>query len=478
MTLPICSTEDVRAAERACPRELADGTLMARAAMAVATEAIDMLHADGGVVGREVLLLVGAGDNGGDALFAGARLAARGVRVTAVALSSRMHEAAALAFRDAGGRVTDTPGALMLLDRLALAIDGIVGIGSSRPLEGDAALLARALADAAIPTLAVDVPSGVHADTGAVAGAAVMAQRTITFGALRRAHVITPAALHCGDVHVADIGVPMPSRDAAVTTDAPWFEAPAPGLDKYARGVAGVVTGSLAFPGAAALSAGAAARAGCGMVRHFGPMPHAVVAEHPEVVATTRSEIVQHPRTQAWLVGCGIGLDADAADAVASVLAMTAPVVIDADAITLLAAKPALQQAVRARTAHTVLTPHAGEAQRLALGLGVEIDLDTDRLGAAQALARSLDAVILLKGPTTIVTDGTRFLGTPPLGARLATAGSGDVLAGILVGALARWAPLPSVLELVAAGALRHARAAQEASLVASDLVRALDAGQ
>ncbi len=483
MNLPVLTASAVRDAERRFPRELADGTLMDRAAMAVATEAMAMLRETGSVVGRTVLLLVGGGDNGGDALMAGARLARRGARVVAVPLAARMHGAGAHALQAAGGRITDAPGALALFDRLDLAIDGIVGIGSTRPLAGDAALLARALADAAVPTLAIDLPSGVHADTGAVTGTTIRADRTVTFGALRRAHVIAPAALRCGDVHVADIGVPMASDDVAVTSEDGWFAAAAPDVDKYARGVAGVVTGSVAYPGAAILSSAAAARSGCGMVRNFGPTAPMVVAAHPMVVPAGRADIVYHPRTQAWLVGCGIGTDADAAAAVQAVLDMPHPVVLDADALTVVANNPALRTKVRDRIAPTLITPHAGEAMRLAEGLGCPIDLDADRLGGAQAIARALAVVVLLKGPTTIVTDGTRWIATPPLGSRLATAGSGDVLAGIIVGALARWeaeAPLgtPEVMAIAAAAAVRHARAARGGSPVATDLLDGLDAGQ
>jgi len=482
MTIPVLTSDEVRAAERAFPELLADGTLMQRAATAVATECMAVLREHGGVVGRYALLLVGAGDNGGDALFAGARLARRGVATVAVPVASRMHEAGLLAFQAAGGRIVDVEGALELFDRIDIVIDGIVGLGSSRGLDGVAAFLVRAIDDAQLFTVSIDVPSGVHADTGAVSGVAVHADVTITFGALRPAHVIAPAALHCGDVLIADIDVPMHSDDHAVTGEGVWFAPPSPDADKYARGVVGIVTGSAMYPGAALLSTSAAMRSGCGLVRYFGDASDIVVAANPEIVPAAHEDI-REMRCNAWLVGCGLGVDADAASALRSVLHRDEPVVVDADAITLLALDARLQELLRSRTAPTLLTPHAGEASRIANALGISIDLHSDRLGAARAIARSLECCVLLKGPTTLITNGERFLATPLLGAQLATAGSGDVLAGLIAGAAARWNAIAAIqetafMELAAAAALRHAAAALPADTVASDLLDGLDQGE
>lgn len=485
LTLPVLSADQVRAAEQRHPHLLADGTLMQRAAFAVATECIDVLHRTGAIPGRHVLLLVGAGDNGGDALFAGAFLARRGAAVFALPLGDRMHEGGLQALRAAGGRVVDAEGALALFDRLDLVVDGIVGLGSSRPLDGLAALMARAIADAQLFTVAVDVPSGVHTDTGAVPGVAVHADLTVTFGALRRAHLVTPAALRCGEVRVADIGVAMDGPDRAVLDEGSWFAPPAADADKYARGVVGVVTGSSRYPGAAILSTGAALRSGCGLVRYFGGARASVSLPHPEVVAAS-DEGIGNARCQAWAVGSGGGLDEEALEALVAVLMHDAPAVVDADALTLIARDRHLQELVRARAARgllTLLTPHTGELERLASGLGLLVDVEADRVGAARAVAQALAAVVLFKGPATIVTDGTDFVVTPLLGAQLATAGSGDVLAGLLGGALARWsAPrkleVPELMELAAACAIRHAAAARDSDTVASDLVVGLEAAQ
>lgn len=456
--------------------QLPAGTLMDRAAAAIASECFDVFRQHGGIVGRQVLLLVGSGDNGGDALFAGVRLLKRGVAVSALPLGSRMHADGAAAFARAGGRVIDTVAALELFDRLDLVIDGIVGLGSARGLEGDAALIARALADADIFTLAIDVPSGVHTDTAAVPGTAIAADLTITFGALRPAHVVVPAALHCGEVYVADIGVNMTGTNVVATSEEPFFDPPAADADKYARGVVGVVTGSLQYPGAALLSVASALHSGCGMVRYFGAVHDAVVQAYPEVVPSDSAGIASAHRVQAWVVGCGLGTDSK--QALLDVLATNAPVVVDADALTILSMHADARTAL-ARDALTILTPHAGEAARLAAAYGLQLDLDGDRIGAAKAIALATRSIVLLKGPSTLVTDGDHYLVTPLLGAQLATAGSGDVLAGLLAGALARWSvagaiPPQRAMQIAAAAAIRHAAAAEPEDTTASDLIEGL----
>lgn len=476
----ICSVAQIRAHERAIPALLDSGVLMDRAATAVATHCLLILKQHGPVVGRRVLLLVGQGDNGGDALFAGAKLQARGVSVTAVAVGERLHAAGAAAFRARGGRVVDTPTALALLPDIDLVVDGIVGLGSTRGLEGDAALLARAVADEDLFTVAVDVPSGVIADTGAVPGVAVSANVTVTFGALRRAHVVTPAALQCGDVIVADIGVPMPSPDECVTEQAHWFTDPDAAADKYSRGVVGVVTGSAQYTGAALLSTGAASRGGAGFVRYFGPAADTVVAAHPQVVVAPHAAIPGAHRVDAWVVGCGIGLDDAAVAAVLAVLQHEAPVLLDADALTALGQWLELRDALRRRHELgrvTLLTPHVGEATRLAAGYGVDVDLLGDRLAAVHALATATGAAVLLKGPTTLVVGAGALRASRPLGSVLATAGSGDVLAGLIGSALARWQaqrPLTAadVRDIAIAAAVRHAGAANGFGTSATDLMR------
>lgn len=483
--LPVLSADAVRAAEARCPKLLADGTLMQRAAHAVAAECFGVFRSHGAIVGRRVLLLVGSGDNGGDALFAGAVMAARGVAVFACATSGRMPDAGVSALLRAGGRVIAQADALGQLARFDLVLDGIVGLGSTRSLEGVAAVMAKAVAEAAVFTVAVDLPSGVHADTGAISGVSIEADLTITFGALRRAHVVVPAAFRCGEIVVADIGIPMASADFEVTDEGVWFAPPAANSDKYARGVVGLVTGSSNYPGAALLSIGAALQSGCGMVRYFGSARASVLIAYPEVIARDETEVAQ-AHCQAWIVGCGGGTDAAAAALLETVLAQDVPVLVDADAITLLSSDSGLRALVAARAARgllTLLTPHAGELKRLADGLGLTIDIHADRLNAAMTVANALSVVVLLKGPATLVTNGVNFVSTPLLDSQLATAGSGDVLAGLVGGAIARWSAArvltaQELMELAAACALRHSSAVLPADTTASDLLVGLEQAQ
>jgi hydroxyethylthiazole kinase-like uncharacterized protein yjeF len=259
-----------------------DGTLMARAAAGLAAAVVDLL---GGAYGRRVLLLVGSGDNGGDALYAGALLARRGSAVEVVRLGSTVHEAGLAALRAVGGRVV-APGEAARPD---VVVDGIVGIGGRPGLRDDAAAeLAR---HEGVPVVAVDVPSGVSVDDGRLEGPHVRADLTVTFGTHKVAHLVDPAADACGAVLLVDIGLELPP--AAVTALRPDDVAallPRPrGADhKYTRGVVGLRTGA-AYPGAGLLSVAGAAIGLAGMVRYAGPdaVFEQVRLVHPEVVAAT-----------------------------------------------------------------------------------------------------------------------------------------------------------------------------------------------
>ena len=408
----------VRAAEGAALAALPEGALMQRAAAGLATVCARLL---GGVYGARVLLLVGSGDNGGDALYAGARLAARGARVEALLLGRRAHEDGLAALRRAGGSVVGTVGTGAR--RVDLVVDGITGIGGSGGLREPAASAVAALPEEAL-IVAVDVPSGVDADTGEVSGAAVRADVTVTFGVLKAGLVIDPGAGYAGVVELVDIGLDLPGPAPVEVLQAADVAAlvprPARESDKYRRGVLGVAAGSDQYAGAAVLCTGGAVRGGAGMVRYVGAdLPTALVRSRwPEVV-------VGEGRVQAWAVGSGGG--GDAAAHLNRAVADGVPLLVDADALEVFAA-------LTDRTVPALLTPHAGELARL---LGVERDdVEAARLAHARRAARELDAVVLLKGSTTLVArpDGrvrANPTGTPALG----TAGSGDVLAG-LCGAL------------------------------------------
>lgn len=425
--LGVWTTEQVKAAEDRLLARTPEGALMRKAAFGVATVAASLLRSSaGGTAGRRVTLLVGAGNNGGDALWAGAFLRRRSVAVTAVLLSpGRAHPEGLSAFRKAGGRVSDD------LDDPDLVIDGIVGLSARGPLRpAAAALVDRVRA----PIVAVDLPSGVDPDTGAVDGPAVRAAVTVTFGARKPVHVLNVE--HCGEVRLVDIGLgpELPDPDL-ITLEADdvacAWRLPGPEDDKYTQGVTGVAAGSATYPGAAVLSAGAAVLATSGMVRYAGWAADEVRSRWPELIATGTVE--DAGRVQAWVAGPGLGTGQTGRDVLTAVLADAVPTCVDADGITLLASTPSLWDA-RDPDAPVVLTPHDREFARIAGPLG--ITLGTDRVVAARALAKRLDAVVLLKGNATVVAapDG-RTLVNAARSSWLATAGSGDVLTG-LIGAL------------------------------------------
>ncbi|WP_166390952.1 bifunctional ADP-dependent NAD(P)H-hydrate dehydratase/NAD(P)H-hydrate epimerase [Nocardioides ochotonae] len=450
------TVEQVRAAEAELMARLPAGTLMQRAAHGLAHAVLDLL--DGGY-GRRVVLLVGSGDNGGDALHAGALLARRGCRVEAWLLSPRAHEGGLAALRAAGGRVVrGVPDAPSRPERPDVVLDGIVGIGGQPGLRAEAVAALAALAG--VPVVAVDVPSGVGVDTGELDGPHVRAALTVTFGTHKVAHLVDPAAAACGVLHLVDIGLdlPAPVLEALQPHDvARLLPRPAPDAQKYARGVVGVRAGSARYPGAAVLSVAGAATGLCGMVRVVGdPAVTAQVREaHPEVVGDGR--------VQAWVVGSGA--DDAAAEALAAATGDGVPVVVDADALAHVSGPLPVP---------AVLTPHAGE---LAAMLGVtRAEVEAAPLAFARRAATTYDAVVLLKGRHTLIVGPTgpgrvTTAGTP----WLATAGAGDVLGG-LIGALLAAGLDP--FDAASVGSWLHGAAATFASgggpLVAGDVARAL----
>ncbi len=463
----------IREAEAALMARLPSGALMQRAATGLALAAVRMLRdPPGRVVGGRVLLAVGAGNNGGDALFAGALLTARGVRVDAVLLApDHAHSGGLQALRRAGGRAVthDGPGVSALVARADLALDGIVGIGGQGGLRPAAAALMSELADAGVAVLAVDLPSGVDADTGTVTEPYVHASRTVTFGALKPAHCIDPGAAACGEVELVDIGLtPYLPEDPALQLVGPADVAQMPTPDgesqKYSRGVLGVRAGSAGYPGAAVLCTAGALAGPIGMVRFVGPddVARSVVDRFPEVVPGDG-------RVQAWAIGPGLGADRGAE--VDRVLADGVPVLIDADGLAALGDRVPDGAVVLA-------TPHAGELARM---LGVDrAAVESRRLEHATRAALQTGATVLLKGNTTVVAapDGRVRVsdsGTP----YLATAGAGDVLSGF-AGSL-----LAAGLDPLTAGSLGawlHGMAARRAvgtparQIVAADVADELPA--
>ncbi|QNP70738.1 NAD(P)H-hydrate dehydratase [Streptomyces roseirectus] len=425
--------ETVRQAEQTLISRLPDGTLMHRAAAGLATACANLL---GKVYARKVVLLVGSGDNGGDTLYAGARLSRRGAAVTAILLTpDRTHQQALTAFTRAGGRTTTPDNAQHTLKQADLLIDGVVGIGGRGGLRPPATDLIRAAEHHHVPIVAVDLPSGVDADTGEVHGEAVHATLTVTFGTHKPALLIDPAREHAGVVHLVDIGLTLPPPEAEALQH-PDVSAllPHPGAtsDKYRRGVVGIAAGSNRYPGAAVLAVAGALRGGAGAVRYTGPATAEVLARFPETLISDKGP--KHAgRVQAWVVGPGAG---DEQAPVSEVLALDdVPVLIDADGLRL--ADPG---AVRRRTAPTLLTPHAGEAAAL-LGVTRE-EVESQRLWAVRELASRYRATVLLKGATTLIADAEGPVRVNPTGTPwLATAGSGDVLSGLTGSLLAAGLP-------------------------------------
>jgi ADP-dependent NAD(P)H-hydrate dehydratase / NAD(P)H-hydrate epimerase len=462
---------DVRQAEEAAMARLPDGALMQRAAAGLAAVVVRLLEeATGGVYGRRVVLLIGAGNNGGDALWAGARLAARGAHVQALLTGDRVHEGGLAALRAAGGTAVGVDKAELpeLLGKVDVVVDGLLGIGGRAGLRGLAATLADAVGELPgdVPVVAVDLPSGVDPDTGEAPGSHVRATHTVTFGVLKPCLLLPPARHAAGEVVLVDIGLEPyldatgsgPAVAAAATRTgtsmlAARWPVPGPDDDKYRRGVVGVVAGGQAYTGAAVLAVGAAVVSGAGMVRYVGPdEPSRLVrASWPEVVPGDG-------RVQAWVLGPGLDPDADDGrrEAVRRALAGDLPCVVDAGALALLPSR---------RDAPTLLTPHAGELARLLSERGEQVeraDVEAAPLQHARRAAQLTGATVLLKGATAVICDAVGIARARDDGPHwLATAGSGDVLAGLLGTLLAAGLPTHVAAE---AGVAVHGLAGEIAS--------------
>jgi hydroxyethylthiazole kinase-like uncharacterized protein yjeF len=478
-----------------------DGALMGRAAAGLASVCATVLRASpGGIYGSRVVVLAGTGDNGGDALYAAALLARRGAAVTAIQGGPRIHAGGAAALTAAGGRIVPVvpPRApddtrpersarydtghdtRHVIGHADLIIDGMLGIGGKGGLRDPYATLAQLAVNSAATTVAVDLPSGIDADTGAVDGPAVRADVTVTFGAAKPGLLIDPGAGCAGVVEVVDIGLDphlLEPPDACAPQRADIRDLvprPTPESDKYRRGVLGLLAGSDRFTGAALLATGGAVRGGAGMVRLVtAPAAAAGVRRAwPEVVITElpgdgrgADGSLRFPedvgRVQAWVAGPGMGTTEAAADRLAAVLRTSLPVLVDADGLSLLARDRSLLP----RPAPTLLTPHAGELGRLLEADPAEVA--ARRLEYARRAATEFGACVLLKGSTTVIAPPddldpvlVNTTGTP----WLATAGTGDVLSG-LAGALLAQGLLPPQAAITAA--YLHGLAAR---LAAADL--------
>ena len=434
-----------------------------------------------------VLVLAGPGNNGGDGFVAARVLQAGGREVTVMTLAdpARLRGDAAIARDRWGGAVVP---AELPLPPEAVTVDALFGAGLSRPLDGLAADLVEAANAGPAPVVAVDVPSGLDGATGNAEGPVFEAAATVTFFRKKPGHLLEPGRTLCGRVHLAQIGIPdtVLERIAPVTWEnAPglWeaeVRPPAAADHKYRRGHALVVSGPMTRTGAARLAAGAALRAGAGLVTLASPGEAlAVNAAHLTAVMLRRvedagrlAELIAEARVTCTALGPALGTGARERELVIAALAEAAANVLDADALTAFADDPeTLFAAIRARAAPCVLTPHPGEFARLFPDLALDVGPRTDR--ARSAAARS-GAALVLKGADTVIAapDGRLAINAnaPPW---LATAGSGDVLAGITAGLLAQGLPGWSA---ACAAVWMHGAAAAEAGpgLIAEDLAPAL----
>jgi hydroxyethylthiazole kinase-like uncharacterized protein yjeF len=446
--------------------------LMTSAGRAVADTACRMVRHE-----APVLVLAGPGNNGGDGFVAARVLRQRGYRVSVLLLGERERvsgdAALALERMEAGGVLAeslDEPALAAVLSGAGLVVDALFGAGLDRPLSGLAESAVRRIGDSGVPVLAVDLPSGINGASGQVMGCALKATRTITFFRLKPGHLLMPGRLSCGPVECVDIGIPetvLAPIGAAAFRNGPelWAQAyrpPQPGGHKYGRGHAVVVSGPALSTGAARLAAGAALRAGAGLVTVATPPSAALVnAMHLTAVmlrsfkgAEGVAEVLRDPRLNAVAIGPGAGVGEKTRALVEACLsapgAAQRSVVLDADALTVFAEDPAalfaLLAAHRARSdgrdgsGGVVLTPHGGEFARLFPDLyAAQVPSKLER--ARRAAERS-GAVVILKGADTVIAapDGRAAINdnAPPW---LATAGSGDVLAGIVTGLLAQRMP-------------------------------------
>ncbi|MBA3020553.1 MAG: bifunctional ADP-dependent NAD(P)H-hydrate dehydratase/NAD(P)H-hydrate epimerase [Actinobacteria bacterium] len=452
--------EAIRAAEARAFADIDPFVLMQRAAAGLATAILRRLERP---YGSRVLLVVGSGNNGGDALFAGVRLAARGVQVSCWRVAESVHPAGWAALQDVGGREVDAIAALSLLTRVDAVVDGVAGIGSRPGLSQPVALFAQACADLEVPVVAVDLPSGLAPEPPFGEAPHFEAELTVTFGGYKLCHLLEPARSACGDIELVDIGLTLSDPEVHRWTPAEVAAAwpvPDASSDKYARGVVGLDTGSAEYPGAAVLGAAGAIYAGAGMVRYLGP-PQV----RPRVLDAFANVVGASGRVQALVIGSGWG-DRKDGGVLARAMRTGVPMVIDADG---------LRHLPLPGRPNVVLTPHAGE---LAFLLGLErAEVAADPLTAVHSAAERTGCTVLLKGATQYVaTPGLATVEVAVPGpAWTAQAGSGDVLAGI-IGTLLAAELAPATAAVVGASVQAMVAAANPGPLPPQDLVRRLPA--
>lgn len=482
--IELLSTDEMAQADRlAIAGGVAGIQLMENAGRAVA-ESVVVRHPPG----AQVTVVAGPGNNGGDGFVAARILAERRYRVRVLLLGERDRlrgDAALAAQRWNGPCVPAAPAGLAPAD---VVIDALFGAGLDRPVEGRARAMIEAMNAAPGCVHAVDLPSGINGTTGKVMGVAVNATETTTFFRRKIGHALLPGRLHCGRLRVADIGIPADvlaqiKPRAWINVPELWAERfPVPRVDghKYARGHAIVVSGGLSSTGAARLAARGALRAGAGLVTIASPRDALAVNAAASLAVMVRpvdgaeefADFLRDPRRNAVVLGPGGGVGPGMRGLVLAALAAARAVVLDADALTSFADEPqALIAPLRGRKAATILTPHEGEFSRFFKSL---VDENEPKHERARGAAARTGAIVLLKGPDTVVAapDGRATIAenAPPW---LASAGSGDVLAGIVAGCLAQGM---EAFEAAAAAVWLHGEAGAQVGpgLIAEDLPEAL----
>jgi NAD(P)H-hydrate epimerase len=431
---------------------------------------------------RPVAVLCGPGNNGGDGFVAGRILAQRGWPVRLFLLGDRAALKGDAAWAASGWTGTVEPFSVAALDGAELVVDALFGAGLARPIEGVAADVTEALNARRLPVVAVDVPSGVDGGSGEIRGAAPHAVLTVTFFRGKPGHVLLPGRLHCGELVLAQIGIAPPVLDTIAPDTAanrpdwwfgafPWAETQG---HKYSRGHA-LIAGGAQMTGAARLAARAAARAGAGVVTVAAPetaFPVYAAALTGVIVAPTVGSddfaaLLADKRRNAALIGPGAGTGPETRDKVLKILGAGKSIVLDADALSVFAGQPS--DLFSAIGTPCVLTPHEGEFARL-------FDTSGSKLERARRAAKTSGAVVVLKGADTVIAapDGRAAI-NDNAPATLATAGSGDVLAGLVTGLLTQGMP---AFEAAAAAVWLHGAAAHAfgAGLVAEDLIDTLPA--
>jgi hydroxyethylthiazole kinase-like uncharacterized protein yjeF len=477
--------------ERADRLTIAAGTpgfaLMLSAGQAVAEAAMELVEEG------PILVVAGRGNNGGDGFVAAAELAARGREVSVILLCERDSLQGDAASAARGWKYPVLPFNPQAIGKPALIVDALFGAGLNRPVKGDPQQMIEAINANGAPVLSVDLPSGVSGTSGAVMGVAIRATETVTFFRRKPAHLLLPGRIHCGRVRVVDIGI-----DAGVLGEIHpqtfenvppfWRKSfPVPRVDghKYARGHVVAISGDIAATGAARLSARGSLRAGAGLVTLASPRDALAVNAAALTAVMVRAidtaiefaELLTDKRFNACVIGPGAGLGERTRDFVLTAMSAKRHLVLDADALTSFADAPDhLFEAIKAsHNTEVVLTPHEGEFPRLFSDISNKHPLRS-KLERVRAAAERSGAVVLLKGPDTVVAspDGraTIAANAPPW---LATAGAGDVLAGMIAGLLAQSVP---AFEAACIGVWMHGEAAREAGpgLIAEDLPEVLPA--